>query len=185
MNKLNSQNNSDMEQMERTMSRSRWMMIRNSKKVQTKHGEGLKASLYKIALRNECRTQQIKTTDHLFNKEDPGMVSGPPPKSQISDLKNPTRMEWRPGRTNTMTIATTVKVLQRAAERAHASVNHRVLRAKRSVVQEACKAKHQWSKGCLCLIRDTAWAKKCQPATVRLFEAQPWRMLASSPTRET
>ena len=69
------------------------MMIRNCKKVQTKHGEGLKASLYKTVLRNECRTQQIKTTDHLFNKEDPGMVSGPPPKSQISDLKNPTRME--------------------------------------------------------------------------------------------
>ena len=93
MNLPNSQNNSDMELMERTITRSRRMMIRKGKKVQTKHGEGLKASLYKIALRNECRTQQIKTTDHLFNKEDPGMVSGLPPKSQISDLKNPTRME--------------------------------------------------------------------------------------------
>ena len=85
MNLPNSQNNSDMELMERMITRSRRMMIRNSQKVQTKHGEELKASLYKIVLRNECRT--------LFNKEDPGMVSGPPPKSQISDLKNPTRME--------------------------------------------------------------------------------------------
>ena len=74
-----------MELMERMITRSRRMMIRKGKKVQTKHGEALKALLYKTVLRNECRT--------LFNKEDPGMVSGPPPKSQISDLKNPTRME--------------------------------------------------------------------------------------------
>ena len=181
MNLLNSQNNSDMEQMVRMIPRSRRMVIRNSLWVQTKHVEGLKASLYRTALRNECRTQ---TTDHLFNKEDPGMVSGPPPRSQMSDHKNQTCMVWRPGRTNTMMMATRVKVLLKAAERAHASVNHRDLQAKRSAVQEAWIVL-QWSKGWVRLIRDTTWARKCQPATVRLFEALPWPMLASSLIRET
>ena len=167
----------------RTIPRSRQMMIRNSLWVLTRHVEGLKASLYKIALRNECRTQN---TDHLFNKEDPGMVSGPPPRSQMSDHKNQTCMVWRPGRTNTMMMAKRVKVLLKAAVRAHASVNHRDLRAKRSAAQEVCIIMlQQWSKGWVRLIRDTRWAKKCQPATVRLFEVLPWPMLANSLIRET
>ena len=168
----------------RTMPRSRRMMIRNSLWVQTKLGEESKALPYKIALRNECRTLQIKTIEHLFNKEDPGMVSGPPPRSQISDLKNLTRMVWKPGRTNTMITTMRVMVLVRAAKRAHASVNHQDSRAKRLVVQEVFKAL-QWSKGWVCLTRDTTWARKCQLATVRLFEVPLWPMLANSLIRET
>ena len=165
--------------MERTIPRSRRMMIRKTLWVIIRDVEGLKASLYKIALRNECRTQ-LMTTDHLFNKEDPGMVSGPPPRSQISDHKNPS-MVWSLGR---MIATTTVTVHKKRAERALASANHQDLRAKLLVVQEVCKVL-LWSKGWVCLIRDTTWAKKCQPATVRLFEVLPWPMLASSLIRET